>query len=69
VISDRGRDEKSQRGNLVRKCEGNIPLGKPKHRWDGYIKICLPWTVITWLNSCVSIQEQETGSCTYNYRS
>jgi len=73
VISDRinprGRNEKSQRGNLVCKREGKIPLGRPKHRLYEYIKIYLPWAVIMWLNSCVSIEEQEAGSGTYDYRS
>jgi hypothetical protein len=41
-------------GDLVRKPEGNIPLGRTKRKWEDNIKTDLQeagwrWTVLIWL--------------------
>jgi hypothetical protein len=38
---------------LVRKSEGRIPLGRPRHRWDDYIRTDLKeigWNVVDWIH-------------------
>jgi hypothetical protein len=38
---------------LVEKSEGNIPLGRPKHRWEDNIKMCVKmigWEGVYWVH-------------------
>jgi hypothetical protein len=38
---------------LIEKPEGNRPLGKPRHRWEGNIEMTLRetgWDVVDWID-------------------